>query len=724
MATAQEIRDLNKRSNADLRKKQAELTPNPTRRPSGRLSIQQNTVVGANAGGSINRDGTSAPSSGRTAPAPTPVADVERVGEDVDFTKFGLPKGTISSEDPKSIAKTKLLPKYNPPKGEKVTEAERLSYDLNYTKKALEISAAETASIRTGVGAEQEKQAGETVEAKAADKAEDIKADVAAERSNPQFTALTTEQKQINRLREERGDTFIPDTVQAGSETGSVGNFTRRQVTSAMKMVNSSNANTRAAGQKILDAFPQGVKDNFKRFQEQVDSGEAMDDITEEEGIIRDELGMNDTDELTFDEDGRPLINGKTESEDAQERAKTRSDADRTDRLREMSQAQGLKLDRVTSAYTVNGRLTDQGAVQLARDTRDYNENVATVNRKFDENIHDVLKAERRRGAKVKAANAKAESPQARNNRIIAQERADGAFALQNEYAAKGIDKSFEAALSEYKSRQVFNSKGPSFAQKSISMDAQMASPQFDPDTAFAQAMTQFGGNGNDATKYLESRLFTESDIAEQKKQFQIDVLGYSPQEVADEQKERSLKSRMEAGLRGELDEDEMETLQLQLQTGTTKTAFQYNYALDNPGADALEMEQAWRSGTKAPSKAKVAKAPKELSSNAQLFIQDFDEFEIETVTDNALIYGLSASDKRDLAGQVLRNRANTPEESEVTEDIITRANIISDGLNDEDEPGFWKSIGDKLSGMFGGESSPATISTRDSALDRLRNIE
>ena len=434
------------------------------------------------------------------------VSDIEQIEKNYLFFNpdIGAPRTDFGTEGNRrwgEYEKDVELPKYSPPKN--ATPVQQYQYEAQYAKSVAEAYKSQSDKIRRGVGAEQESSLGRELEKDIRDRSGKLKV---TEQVNPEYTKLTAEQRLINQQRKERGEDYVKEVVSVDTGLSVGGKMTREQrqsaqdLTKAINMIESTNANVRAQGQQMLDALPQGVRDNYTNWKaaQNRPTGTTAGDISKEEASIRRSLNMSQDDELTFSEDGTPLINGKTESESALARAEKRSNINRNEDLRDLKQQYDLQSAATRSAYTVDGKLTKQGANQLAKEKREYNETVATTNRRYDENLEDYERQEKKRDEAVKARNKKVESPQAQNARIIAQERAEGAVKLQQEYEAKGIQKSFAAAANEWDALQKYKTaktltKGERFAQQMDDLDALVASPTFDENTLYEMGMSKFG---------------------------------------------------------------------------------------------------------------------------------------------------------------------------------------------------------------------------------------
>ena len=709
MVTTAEIRAQQQAKNRQLFKDYNITPPTPTRKITTPLPTPVDQVERV----------TSAPSSGRTAPLPTDPSKIEKTPT-TDFQQFGLPSDVFSTEDPRSVKLFKALPTYNPPSG-----GDRAEYDAGYYKQALEASLAQTERVAAGAGAAQEQNLGFREEDFAKKKADALRGRTAV---NPEYTKLSPIQKQLNLQYKKQSKDFIPETVSAESGRQPLQkNMSTQQKKAqatfqqAQALMATGNQDDIAQAQKMLGTIQNsGVLQNYVDYQNQQkqlaeieQSGEAIArEIKKQERNIRDSLGMSPTDELTFDEDGQPLINGKTESEVAQIRATERSNRARQSDLKKINKNHTNNMASIRSAYTIDGKLSKQGVRALANATRENNDSVAEVNTSYDENLGDYLRQEIARDAEVRLQNNKVESPQAVNARIIAQERADGAYAIQKEYQAKGIQKSFEASLNEYVARQKFDQSEPSYADQAQVVDSEAKSSNFDPQDMFSMATAQFDGNTASTERYMKSRGYLQEDINEQKARWQIANLGYTPEQVETEKKEKSLKTRMTMALNGELDEDELETLQQELAISPTKTAFQFNYALERPDEiiDPIEIEMAWRGATKAPKTAKQDT----LSYQAQAFLEKYPNPSVLQLNALDTSYGLDKKDKELILKQEAERLAKTPEEKAMIAPIFEEAGIIAETLPEEDQGGFWSELVDKVSGFFRGNKKQYSMDELD----------
>jgi len=452
------------------------------------------------------------------------------------------------------------LPDYNPPSGKNVTEVQILRYEANYAKQAAAISQAQTDKIRKGVGAEQERQLGVDAERTAKEKAGKLKG---AEAINPEYVRLTSEQKNINRLRQERGEDFIPETIPSIPKP-KIGAFDRKSTekyNQAVNLIESQNATDRAQGQALMKSMPLSMREGYKNWkaqQQQDEEGFGLggDVIREEEKLIRKNLNMNPDDKLTFTKEGEALINGNTKSEDSLERATIRSNRDKTNDLKKLSDALELKMAAIESYSTFDGKMSKQGADAKAKSKREYDAKVSEVTIAYDENLDDYVRSEKSRDAQVRLKNEKVESPAAQAKRTIDQERLNGATALQREYEAKGQEITFEAAMNEYKAMQSYKAegslnKGEIFAQKTEELNAIVASPSFDMDTLYETAMAKFGSS-SDAVNYMGKVKGTPKSVITAQKQASQLADGWTPEQIDEDVKLGAIKEIMDRQFEGD----------------------------------------------------------------------------------------------------------------------------------------------------------------------------
>lgn len=143
---------------------------------------------------------------GTSAPIPTPQDQIQKAPS-VDFTKFGLPKDVISTEDPRSKEIFNTLPEYKPPSGPDVTREQILQYDLGYAKQALNVSQAQTAKMRKTTGAEIERQTTADVERQAAESGRIL----SKQKLNPAWKKLSeAEKKAATQVFDPEKGKFIP----------------------------------------------------------------------------------------------------------------------------------------------------------------------------------------------------------------------------------------------------------------------------------------------------------------------------------------------------------------------------------------------------------------------------------------------------------------------------------------------------------------------------------
>ena len=411
------------------------------------------------------------------------------------------------------------LPEYNPPSGKNVTPLDIANYNANYYKGAFSSSMQENEKMRTGALGQMETREGEYREQAAREQAGNLEQTAEETYTKAPVSALMP------------GQGFQIDAMTKAEKTAA------SNLTKATGMMQSPDPIIQEQGRLLYASLPKGVQDNYTNWKSAQmanvpEPGTAWVMTNDEEKVFRDEFGLTDSDVITFTKDGRAMINGKTETESNIERAEARNEADREDVLREKSQAHEIRMSAIRSAYTVDGQLTKQGARMLANTQRNYEEDVTTTNRHYNENLEDYIRSEKGREADVRMKNLAAETPQAKTARIKAQESLDGAYEIQKEYAAKGVTKSFWAAQSEWVDRQDFNKSAPSYAEKATELDLEYASPQFEPTTMFETAMGKFGNNGSEVEKYMKSRQFLASDIQAQRENYQRNVMGYSEEQI------------------------------------------------------------------------------------------------------------------------------------------------------------------------------------------------
>lgn len=437
---------------------------------------------------------------------------------------------------------------------------------------------------------------------------QDQKARSLAERTqvNPEYQGLSATQKQLNLQRQQQGQEFIPEVV--SSDTGRTpitSKPTREEKQTASRLVSGGvdRAKQLEANLPAIARAERGLVKNYLKYQEkQKLVGErpeyGISDIQKEEQRIRNLLGLNPSDELSFDETGRPLINGRTETEDAILRAQEKVTEEKTRGLSELSRQQQKEQDRIRYAYSVNGELTEAGIRQLAESERRYNQKVEETNKYYEDNLRDYEKKELARDAQVKQQNKTVLSEEATLKRIMDQEKADGAFALQKDYAAKGIEKSFTACVNEWTERQKYNEENPTKVGAAQILDEEMGSPTFDKTLMFDYAVQQFAGNTGEVEKYMKSRGFLESDIQEQKERYQQDVLHYTPEEIEAENMVEKVMNQTQIQadfLQGDLSDKEVLFYMNQKEvTSPDQAARAYEMALmngayaDNPVMEAL----------------------------------------------------------------------------------------------------------------------------------------
>lgn len=471
---------------------------------------------------------------------------------------------------------------YSPPSGVNVSREDKLAYDLSYTKKALALSAQETASIRKGVGAEQEKMTLAQTQDTAREKGEKTKfsldglLDGENTTTNPEYAKMTENQKAINKQRKESGQSFVPEKISASSGRSPIKDkLSKGEKMSAQNLSQTVNAlggdsfDVLAQNIDLMPKSQQGAMREYLRTQAasraEAQVQEISQNVTEgiraEEKKIRAELNLTENEELTFDENGQPLINGKTESERATDRAK-KDVAEATEKyLEAANKDHDNEMARIRSMYTVDGVVTDKGLQKLADKERDFEEGRDEKLEEIDEKYDEFKAQQESRQADVDAKIAEEKSPEALARKEAAQEMADGAYKIQLEMAARGVRMGFTTALATYKKRQ----KTDELTNKEVAnlLDEKILAPGFDRALALETAVEEFGDDISAATTWMNSRGFLKSEIKTQKEQYQKDVLGYTDEEIAEEKDDATIGDILRKSIDGdELTAKDLEKLE------------------------------------------------------------------------------------------------------------------------------------------------------------------
>lgn len=619
------------------------------------------------------------------------------------------------------------LPDYNPPRTNPnatpiQNQLTKALYDLNYTKQALGVSQAQVSKVTSGVGAAQEESAVKATQNEARNRGDDLRFDFGeSEVANPDFVALSENQKILNRLRKEAGESFVPETISGDSGRADI----KRQLTKQEKLaaqqlsqtvgkLGDNSLEVMLENFDLLDGAQKAAARDFIQTTQaarglalaEEQSAEVRREIKAEERLIRAQLNMSPTDELTFDADGQPLINGKTEAEDAKDRAQKDVREAKEEWLEENNKAHEEELARIRSANTVNGNITNRGLQELADAERDYEKEKKKRFEDIDERLQEFESRQNARQARVDKQIAENDSVQSRLQRKLAQDKASGAWNIQMEQAKIGNKIGFATAIKEYEKRQKVDNSKPKFAETAKALDGKIFTETFDRSTAFEVAAEEFGNNVSDAERYLKSRGFTERDVESQKMQYQQDVWGYTTEQLETKKKEKSLKQRMSLALRGELSEEDLDILETDLLTAPTKTAFQFRYAMQNPNSTPEEVEKAWRQKT--ATRTSSGRGGASISPVAQSVLDEFPDITAEEVRNNETVdgegLGLTSKERNAIMPEVVRRNASkevSEEDAEAINEVVDVAKNVSDDLAEEEKPSFWESITKRIGSFF-----------------------
>jgi len=469
------------------------------------------------------------------------------------FSGFRDEKGNFNAPDA-----YKTLGDYKPPTGPNVTPLQRAQYDLRFTKDALNVSMGETESIRKGVGGDIEtstvkdvqdstKKKGEQLKFSGIDLKDSSKSLTGKTMVNSEFTNLTTDQKILNRQRRLDGKSFIPEVISAESGRSSIKDkLSKEQRMSAQQLsatVNKLGDDALAVLSQnfdLLSPSQKGAARDFintrKESNELALVQEVSENIKEEltiyEQKIRADLNLSPTDVLSFSDDGEPLINKKSVTEDAIDRAKEDVQEAKDDWLETNNEAHQNSLARITTENTVNGNLSDDGRAELADEERKFKDRKDKNFKKINENLQEFENKQKSNQAKVDLEIAQGNSVEGKIKRQLAQDTATGAFAIQKEQARIGQTVGFDAAIKEYKKRQKSASDNPKYGDIASDLDSKVFTENFDRTTTLETAASAFSNNVVNAEKYMKERGFTERDIQQQKQSYQVDVLGYDDETI------------------------------------------------------------------------------------------------------------------------------------------------------------------------------------------------
>jgi len=456
-----------------------------------------------------------------------------------------------------SAIKTEGLSDYNPPKASSTAtgvqnQLRKALYDISYLKDSLGASMNETESVRKGVGAGQEQSVVDQERSKVRKKGEDFgittdRAEGGKTIANPEFTALTTNQKILNAQRQENKQSFIPDSISAESGRAPIkdklskeNRLSAQQLSQTVNTLGDDSLKVLSANFDLLSPSQKAAARDFLNTKAQGNmlslvqeiSENVKEELTIQEQKIRADLNMSPEDVLTFTDDGEPLINKKTVTQDATDRAKEDVQEAKDDWLETNGEAQENELARITAANTVNGNLTDDGRVELAEQARKYKKIKDKQFEDFDDNLQEFENKQKSRQADVDLAVAKGNSVEGRLNRKLAQDKATTAFRFQISQAKKGREIGFSAAIKAIEKMEKEDAKDPTFADMAKIVDAEWESPDFQNEDMYSMATSQFNGNTNNTEKYMKSRGFLDSDIKAQKQEYQKNTLGYTEDQI------------------------------------------------------------------------------------------------------------------------------------------------------------------------------------------------
>jgi hypothetical protein len=632
------------------------------------------------------------------------------------------------------------LSDYTPPKASETASATenalaKAQYDLSYVKSALSASAAETASIRTSVGAEQERA---TVQA-AQDENKQMnlfgvdKTTTTTENlvMNPEYAKLSTNEKILNQQRKEAGESFIPDKISAQSGRAPIKDkLSKEQKLSAQELSQTVSAlgdkslEVLSANFDLLSPAQKAAARDYMSTQAQSralalvqeTSQNVKEELSAQERLIRAQLNMSDTDVLTFTDDGQPLINKKTVSQDAIDRAKEDVQEAKTDWLDTNKENFDNQIARIKSANTVDGNITDKGLDELAEAERDYAKLKEDAFEEIDDNLQEYTNKQKANQAQIDLDQAQANSIQGTLQRQLAQDKAEGAFNIQVEQAKIGNEIGFSTAIKEYEKREAYGASEPKYADIAKSLDGKILTASFDKNLAFDTAVEAFGSDISSTEKYLKSRGFLEKDILAQKQAYQTTVLGYTPEEVIGEQKKERVEILFQKSLGGEeLSLEELDQISLyEAEYPKEARRIELRETTDLTNAEIWLQTNA---EFKAPTKTKTT-TKAELSNAGKLFLEDNPDFGIDDITDDGKDYGILAKDKEILKGMIIKKRGEIEETTEETTEEPEE--VYTPPVKREEEEGFF----DRLKDFFSGDEEKTGISgtsTNSELAEKLR---
>lgn len=607
-------------------------------------------------------------------------------------------------------------------------------YDLRYSQSSLSAFQTESEKTRKGVGSAQERSGVEQEQFETQKKGEELDFGTGKTVANPEYTKLSENAKKLNQQRKDAGKSFVPEKIT--DETGR--RPIQRQMTHEQRVAAQSLSSTVSRlGDNALEVLTEnfdllspaqkGAARDFINTTKARQEREATEGISQniaeelnaEERLVRAELNMSPTDELTFTDDGQPLINQKTVSEDAISRANEDVQEAKDEWLETNNKDHANSLARIRSANTVDGNLTDRGRQELADAEREFAKNRDKKFKEIDGNLETFENKQKANQAKIDIGITQANSVTGRLQRKLAQDKATGAYNIQLEQAKSGNEIGFSAAIKEYEKRQDFSEKTPKYADIAKALDTKIMTPSFDKTLAFDTVIQDFDNDVVNTEKYLKSRGFLEKDIKAQKQAYQIEVLGYSPEDVEDEKKKERVETLFQKSLDGEqLSMRELDQVAL-YEAEHPKEARRIELKKTTNLSNAEIWKQTAEEFKADPKAKKVSsKSIKGLSSGGTKFMRDNPDFDIDVISTEKTRYNLSSNDKQILMQQLIDEE--DAEESEV-EEVVEEETTPTETVPTEEEE---KTLFQRFKSLFQTKDKKEKKASGSAALEKLRSIK
>lgn len=439
---------------------------------------------------------------------------------------------------------------------------------------------------------------------------------------NPEYTKLSAEEKKRNAQEFEKTGKYIvdptisADTGRAPIRTTPLSESERRNQASFNQKIAEMD---KAIAEGRTDDIPRFERDempfleeylDFQSFQANADQDalkreDAVNELGDSVKRLRLELGLTEDQELDFDENGDPVIREDGEIFDPVERAKKKAEDKKESDLAELKENNDLKIARIENANRVNGKVTEQGRRQVATETRKYLKDKAEIEEAHDENIENEIQREQKNQFNVEARVEALMSPE-----NLAKEAKQRAIMADAKALFKtGAVSNWTAAIQLANSKRDQDAKEPTKAQQYKKVDDVIFQQGFDRSKAFDSAATVFGHDVAGIGSYLKSRGFTDKDIADQRKSYQKDVLGYTQEQIDADGAEMKVSDIYEKDPK-DLSEAELDFLQ-EYEIENPKKAMRWKFKIQNPEMTDAEIWVKVEEAFKSPEKKKAAAAAK-----------------------------------------------------------------------------------------------------------------